>query len=770
MSGLPNFAHEPINMMGLPNFTTDSTNMAVQPGDSITLMTQDMKDPVKRIQDLRHLGIEDSRIALPKICVVSDQSTGKSSLIEGMSDIKVPRSAGTCTRCPMEINLSESEPGQPWTCRVFLSRKYIYQTSRRNNRANRTHPLGPWIEQEPEDEHFITLTEKYLVQDALKWAQLAILNPGQSPNDYVPVQNGDTDPVSTQVKFSPNVVRLDISAPDFPNLSFYDLPGVISLTEFDDESYVVGLVENLVKEYISHEDCIVLLTQTMTEDATNSSAARIIRDVKGAKDRTLGVLTKPDRIQSGESNSQWTEILNGEKFSLGHGYYVVKNNPDTRVEHSEARAEEAEFFSSGPWSTELYDYRHRFDTRNLQTALSYLLLEQIKGYPPFENVQYILASTLNHLKNEIRSQIDGGSPEYPLQKSWNHIAHDFQRSLKHTRPTVTLVTSVRTTVKRKSPDDSAPVAPAKKRRYRTEHFDRFNGPAKCFTWEEIRDINADSYPVGLPDQTDPRAIEVMNRLSVKHWDKPMNAFIRATHKLVHDTLMKQLDDVFSQYHQTGLYRELKRILETYMQGLREAHFRQVQEIYNIEYDKPFTLAKDAMHIATHEAKEYLKEKRFRARGIKYLNLQGKYAEDDPRREAELKKLTGAQLGKDKFVEELKMMAKTRAYYDIASARFVDSICQSTHTRLFSKCRDDLVNVIEKELGIFETNAMERCLELMTEDPDRQRRRLYLIKEKEKVSKAQEWLVLNKKGDDESDAEKDDTMNTDIDTIDGDVYA
>lgn len=700
MSGLPELAREPMNMMGLSNFTTETTSMAVQSNDSITLMTQDMKDLVKRIQDLRHLGIEDSRIALPKICVVGDQSTGKSSLIEGMSDIKVPRSAGTCTRCPMEINLSESEPGQPWTCRVFLSRKYIYQSSRRTNKANRTHPLGPWIEQDPEDEHFITLTEKFHVQDALKWAQLAILNPSRSPNDYVPGQNSDTDPMSTQVKFSPNVVRLDISAPNFPNLSFYDLPGVISLTEFDDERYLVGLVQNLVKEYISHDNCIVLLTQTMTEDATNSSAARIIRDVRGAKDRTLGVLTKPDRIQSGESNSQWREILNGEKFSLGHGYYVVKNNPDPRVEHSEARAEEVQFFSSGPWSTDLYDYRHRFGTRNLQAALSYLLLEQIKGClpritsqidekasridaelktlpdPPSENVQYILASTLNRLKDEIRSEIDGGLPEYPLQRFWRHIAEDFERSLRYTRPTVILVsnadnvvfkveggdssdcevTSVRTTVKRKSPGDSAPAVAQPKKRYSTEHFDKFNGPAKCFTWEEIREINADSYRVGLPDQTDPRAIENMNRLSVKHWDKPMNAFIRATHKLVHDRLMKQLDDVFSQYHQTGLYRELKRILQNYMQGLREDHFRRAQEHYNIEYNKPFTIAQDAMRIATDDAVQYLKEKRFRARGIKYLNLQGKYAEDDPRREAELKKLTEAQLGKDKFVQEIKMMA------------------------------------------------------------------------------------------------------------------
>ena len=53
---------------------------------------------VQAIRDIRHRGIEKLNIPLPKICVVGDQSTGKSSLIEGLSGIKVPRGGDTCTR------------------------------------------------------------------------------------------------------------------------------------------------------------------------------------------------------------------------------------------------------------------------------------------------------------------------------------------------------------------------------------------------------------------------------------------------------------------------------------------------------------------------------------------------------------------------------------------------------------------------------------------------------------------------------------------------
>jgi len=136
-------------------------------------------------------------------------------------------------------------------------------------------------------------------------------------------------------------------------------------------------VKNLVREYIKADNCINLLALPMTADAANSTAAEIIREEK-AQGRTLGVLTKPDRVQPGESLEQWTSILNGGKFPLGYGYHVIKNNPDPTVDHATARAEEADFFNSTePYATQLEGYRSRFGTLQLQTALSQRLTAQI---------------------------------------------------------------------------------------------------------------------------------------------------------------------------------------------------------------------------------------------------------------------------------------------------------------------------------------------------------------------------------------------------------
>ncbi|KAJ5825622.1 Dynamin family protein [Penicillium riverlandense] len=762
---------------------------------TLDLLSLDMKDLVKKIQALSHLGIEDSKIALPKICVVGGQSAGKSSLIEGISEIRVPRSAGTCTRCPLEINLSESEPGQPWKCDVYLSQRYFYDPDRKLTKLpRRSEPLGPWtlMGGAQEDILFVTLSDKGEVEDALVWAQLATLNPSSDSLDYAPGRNENTSR-EILVKFSPNVIRLDISSPGFPNLSFYDLPGVISQPEHDGEEYLVKLVENLVKQYVSQENCIVLLAVTMTDDATNSSAARLVREIRGANDRTLGVLTKPDQVPpGGDSFQQWTEILAGLKFKVGYGYFVVRNNPNPAVGHAQARVEEELFFADGLWAQDLYMYRHRFGTKKLQSALSDLLLKQIKKCLPsiiakirdkeatidtelstlpaciIENVQSIIYQKRCELLEKLRANVDGGSgiSEYSLQKRWNQVVNDFQRALVKTRPTVLLPAISDkesltqdsdcvildgpgpTPKKRKvsmpqprSPEaNPSPAVNVLMSGYELSYFSPWDGPAKKFTWEGIRDIKDDFCSAGMPNQIDPRAIETLQRVSIEHWEGLMQRFVDATNTEVQKALLDMVEEVFNDYHQTGLYREVKSTIISYLAQLKCEHLAYGREVYKMENGKPFTRAIDQLNKAQKAALKELTRARFLARGKGYLELRGyQFSSINEASPVVNSKLSIEDLGPDPFAQEVEMMARARAYYDVASSRFLDVVGQSVHMKLFSKCRNELVGAIDAQLKIFGPNSFDRCLELMAEDPERQHRRNYLQKEHEKVKKALAWL-------------------------------
>lgn len=92
----------------------------------------------------------------------------------------------------------------------------------------------------------------------------------------------------------------------------------------------------------------------------------------------LGVLTKPDKLDKNDL-TQWISILEGQKFKLGFGYFVVKNNPDANVDHLTARKQEEDFFENEvPFTTKLRSYKDQFGTKKLQAALSQRLTSKIK--------------------------------------------------------------------------------------------------------------------------------------------------------------------------------------------------------------------------------------------------------------------------------------------------------------------------------------------------------------------------------------------------------
>ena len=59
------------------------------------------------IESLRREGVEED-IQLPQIAVMGDQSSGKSSVLEALSGIQLPRGSGLVTRCPIQLTMRKS--------------------------------------------------------------------------------------------------------------------------------------------------------------------------------------------------------------------------------------------------------------------------------------------------------------------------------------------------------------------------------------------------------------------------------------------------------------------------------------------------------------------------------------------------------------------------------------------------------------------------------------------------------------------------------------
>lgn len=183
---------------------------------TIEALGQRAKQLVNAVNKLEGAGIEASGLPLPKIVAIGDQSAGKSSLIEAISEIKVPRAAGTCTRCPLQISLVQ-DPVPSW--KVTVHRKYQFL-----GQPNPDNDFGPWqLLSQPEDVASVQLRSPEEVEQAIFNAQKAVLSPTDDPNKVL----RGTKP-RRSVEFSPDVVKIEITGPSLPTLTLYDLPGIIA--------------------------------------------------------------------------------------------------------------------------------------------------------------------------------------------------------------------------------------------------------------------------------------------------------------------------------------------------------------------------------------------------------------------------------------------------------------------------------------------------------------------------------------------------------------
>ena len=58
--------------------------------------------------------------------------------------------------------------------------------------------------------------------------------------------------------------------------------------------------------------------------------------------------------------------------------------------------------------------------------------------PPSPNLPMILMSKLTAFHHNIKSHIDGGDMQYPLQKYWTRLVSDFSKTLANSRPALVL--------------------------------------------------------------------------------------------------------------------------------------------------------------------------------------------------------------------------------------------------------------------------------------------------------------------------------------------
>ncbi|XP_029287018.1 interferon-induced GTP-binding protein Mx [Cottoperca gobio] len=250
------------------------------------------------IDSLRSLGVEKD-LALPAIAVIGDQSSGKSSVLEALSGVSLPRGSGIVTRCPLELKMKRRKEGEEWYGKIS------YQD------------FNEEIE-DPAD-----------VEKKIREAQDEIAGVG--------------------VGISDELISLEIASPDVPDLTLIDLPGIARVAVKGQDVNIGDQIKRLIQKFITKQETISLVVVPCNVDIATTEALKMAQEVDPDGERTLGILTKPDLVDKGTEETV-VEIVQNEVIHLKKGYMIVKcrgqKEITDKVSLTEAIEREKDFFNN----------------------------------------------------------------------------------------------------------------------------------------------------------------------------------------------------------------------------------------------------------------------------------------------------------------------------------------------------------------------------------------------------------------------------------------
>ncbi|OUM57355.1 hypothetical protein PIROE2DRAFT_17696 [Piromyces sp. E2] len=226
---------------------------------------------------------------LQRIVTIGIQSAGKSSVIENISEIELPRNTGIGTKAPLQIRLRKATSDDEY-CRI----RYGDETDEQweNFSINQTN-------------EYIRKYQDNLFKDKDKY-------------------------YDKNTELTNSLIVLEVYKKSSCDLTIIDLPGITHVNRETEE-----MVKNIVIEYIKNPRTIVLFAHNATTDFVSDECINLIKSVSENDDnrdtnddnnvlkRIIPVLTKIDLATTEELIGN---IEDCKKYKFGYSPILVKNS------------------------------------------------------------------------------------------------------------------------------------------------------------------------------------------------------------------------------------------------------------------------------------------------------------------------------------------------------------------------------------------------------------------------------------------------------------
>ncbi|XP_073440809.1 interferon-induced GTP-binding protein Mx2-like [Dendrobates tinctorius] len=337
--------------------------------ESVALLDKQFQEKIRPcidlIDSLRSFGVEKD-LALPAIAVIGDQSSGKSSVLEALSGVTLPRGTGIVTRCPLELKLKKSANNSPWFGKI------IYRNIK------------------------IPIHSPSAVEIEVRKAQDAVSGSGKG--------------------ISPELITLEIISPNVPDLTLIDLPGITRIALPNQPQDIGRQIKQIIKQYITKQETINLAVVPCNVDIATTEVLEMAREVDPTGERTIGVLTKPDLVDVG-AESEVLRVVQNKVYILRKGYMMVKCRGQREIQenisHEKAVQNEKNFFANHEHFRGLIQ-RGQATVPHLAERLTKELVYHISKTLP--NIEHQIRSKLRDAEEQLE-QIGRGVPDTDEEKS-----------------------------------------------------------------------------------------------------------------------------------------------------------------------------------------------------------------------------------------------------------------------------------------------------------------------------------------------------------------
>uniref|UniRef100_A0A093UWQ9 Interferon-induced GTP-binding protein Mx n=1 Tax=Talaromyces marneffei PM1 TaxID=1077442 RepID=A0A093UWQ9_TALMA len=271
-----------------------------------SLETVEQRQVLDIVSQLRKCGL-NSVLSLPQIVVCGDQSAGKSSVLEAL--LKYP-----------------------------FHGKIIYVQGKSDSLQIRVIPDPERSVEEQKSirefrENITSFEELPKVMD--------------KATEIMGINKVNGSGIDLRQAFARDVLSVEIEGPNRPQLTVVDLPGIVQSQTKDTSQADVQLTVEITESYISQPRTICLAVISATNDYANQPILNKVRQFDPKGERTLGIITKPDRLHPGsETEDAFLRLAKNEDIYFTLGWHILKNRSYEEAEFSiqERKDSESKFF------------------------------------------------------------------------------------------------------------------------------------------------------------------------------------------------------------------------------------------------------------------------------------------------------------------------------------------------------------------------------------------------------------------------------------------